>query len=75
MRDLFKTVTYGCMHFLVAVAVAFAISGSWQIAIGIGLIEPLVQTVFYVLHERVWKLVPIRLLTGRLGRRRIIYSL
>jgi uncharacterized membrane protein len=40
--------------------VAFAISGSWRVALGIGVIEPLVQTLFYTLHERLW---------GRLGRR------
>jgi len=42
MRDLFKTMTYGAMHFTVAVAVAYAISRNWQIALGIGLIEPAV---------------------------------
>ena len=55
MRDMTKTFTYGVMHFLVAMSVAYAISGSWQIALGIGLIEPLVQTVFYTLHERAWR--------------------
>ncbi len=55
MRDVAKTGTYGAMHFVVAVAVAYAVSGSWQIALGIGLIEPLVQTAFYNLHERVWR--------------------
>ena len=58
MRDLVKTLTYGSMHFVVAVAVAHAISGSWQIALGIGLIEPVVQTLFYNLHERVWRFLP-----------------
>lgn len=55
MRDLTKTTTYGVMHLTVALTVAYAISGSWQIALGIGLIEPMVQTVFYNLHERFWQ--------------------
>ncbi len=55
MRDLAKTTTYGAMHLIVAMAVAYVISGSWQIALGIGLIEPVVQTLFYNLHERVWQ--------------------
>ena len=59
MRDLVKTLTYGSMHFVVAVAVAYAISGSWQVALGIGLIEPIVQTLFYNLHERVWRVLPL----------------
>ena len=53
----FKTVTYAMMHLVVAVGVVFALTQSWTIALGIGLIEPLVQTVFYALHERVWQRV------------------
>lgn len=49
-----KTLTYGIMHFVVAVGVAFAVTGSWLAAMGVGLMEPLIQTVFYNLHERVW---------------------
>ena len=58
MRDLAKTFTYGGMHLFVAVAVAYAVSGSWQIALGIGLLEPVVQTLFYHLHERAWRAKP-----------------
>jgi uncharacterized membrane protein len=49
-----KTATYSAMHMAVAIAVAWAISGDWRVALGIGLIEPLVQTVAYTIHERVW---------------------
>ncbi len=49
-----KTLTYSLMHMAVAIIVAYAISGSWAVALGIGLLEPLVQTVFYHLHERLW---------------------
>ncbi|WP_339871889.1 DUF2061 domain-containing protein [uncultured Brevundimonas sp.] len=49
-----KTVTYGLMHFVVAVSVAFALTRDWRIALAIGTIEPLVQTVFFTLHDRVW---------------------
>lgn len=67
-----KTLSYGCMHFAVAVAVAFVISGSWQVALGIGLIEPLVQTIFYVLHERAWREVSPDQLVRRVGARQLI---
>lgn len=50
-----KTVTYAIMHLVVAMAIAYALSGSWQVALGIGLLEPAVQTVAYTLHERFWK--------------------
>jgi uncharacterized membrane protein len=50
-----KTLTYCFMHFVVAIAVAYALTGSWAIALSIGIIEPLVQTVFFNIHERGWK--------------------
>ncbi|MGX1587859.1 DUF2061 domain-containing protein [Brevundimonas diminuta] len=49
-----KTVTYGVMHFAVAVLVAFALTRDIRIALAIGTIEPLVQTVFFTLHDRIW---------------------
>ena len=63
MLPALKPLSYGVMHLAVAMAVAFALTGSWAVALGIGLIEPLVQTVFYALHERVWD----RLLARRRG--------
>lgn len=53
-RMAMKTGTYSAMHMVVAMAVAWAISGDWRVALGIGLIEPLVQTVAYAIHERIW---------------------
>ena len=56
-----KTVTYGLMHFVVAVSVAFAITQDIRVALTVGVIEPLVQMVFFAIHDRVW--------TGREARR------
>ena len=53
-ETLAKTLTYCLMHFMVAIAVAYALTGSWQIALSIGIIEPLVQTLFFNMHERGW---------------------
>ena len=53
-ETLAKTLTYCLMHFTVAIAIAYLISGDWGIALSIGIIEPLVQTVFFNLHERGW---------------------
>ncbi|MEZ5691750.1 MAG: DUF2061 domain-containing protein [Rickettsiales bacterium] len=50
-----KTLTYCLMHFVVAITVAYLLSGNWAIALSIGIIEPLVQTFCYNLHERGWK--------------------
>ncbi|WP_082526076.1 DUF2061 domain-containing protein [Brevundimonas sp. Root1279] len=49
-----KTVTYGLMHFTVAVTVAFALTQNIRLALAIGIIEPLVQTVFFTVHDRIW---------------------
>ncbi len=53
-ETLAKTLTYCLMHFTVAIAVAYLLSGDWRIALSIGIIEPLVQTVFFNMHERSW---------------------
>ena len=54
MRDLAKTSTYAVMHFCVAVSVAYVLTWDIRIALGIGLVEPLVQTAAYAVHERGW---------------------
>ncbi len=50
----FKTLTYCLMHFTVAIIVAYLLTKNWSIALSIGIIEPLVQTVFFNMHERGW---------------------
>lgn len=50
-----KTASYALMHFTVAIAVAFALTGSWAAALAIGMIEPVVQTVAYTFHEKAWR--------------------
>jgi uncharacterized membrane protein len=49
-----KTGTYAVMHFVVAIAVAYVLTGSWQMALAIGLVEPFVQTFAFAFHERAW---------------------
>lgn len=53
-RSLLKTLSYGVTHMIVAMAVVFALTRDWRAALAVGLIEPVVQTVAYVLHERAW---------------------
>ena len=55
-----KSVTYGLMHFVVAVTVAFALTQDWRTALAIGIIEPLVQTDFFTVHDRIWTRVEAR---------------
>ena len=55
-----KTLSYGVMHFTVAVIVAYALTGDIRIALAIGVVEPLVQTVFFTLHDRIWARIEAR---------------
>ena len=49
-----KTISYGVMHLIVAMAVAYAVTGSLAAAFAIGLLEPAIQTVAYFFHEKAW---------------------
>ena len=60
-RIAMKTVTSGVMPFAVAVAVAWVLTGfNWRLALAIGLIEPIVQTVFFTVHDRIWARIEAR---------------
>lgn len=54
-RRIAKTLTYCAMHITVATLVAYALSGNWAVALGIGLIEPFVQTFVFYFHETAWE--------------------
>ncbi|MBM3585773.1 MAG: DUF2061 domain-containing protein [Alphaproteobacteria bacterium] len=51
-RDPLKTVTFAAVHFAVAFSVAYLLTGSVAIAGGLALLEPMVNTVACLLHER-----------------------
>lgn len=50
-----KMVTYGLMHLVVAIAVAFALTRNLKAALAIVLLEPFIQTIAYTIHEKVWQ--------------------
>ena len=49
-----KTATFAIMHFSVAFAVAYLLTGSLAVGGTVALVEPLVNTVGYHIHERIW---------------------
>lgn len=51
---MLKTGTYFWVHLVVALSVAYAVTGSWAAATAIGLLEPAVQVLAYALHESLW---------------------
>ena len=53
-RIVLKSTTYCVMHLTVAMTVAYALTRDWRAALAIGILEPLVQTVFFTVHDRLW---------------------
>ncbi len=53
--ELAKTATYLAIHLTVGFSVAYALTGSVEVAGGIALIEPCVNAVAFFFHERAWQ--------------------
>ena len=53
-KPMKKTVTFALVHFCVAFTVTYLITGSWVLGGLIALIEPAINTVAYLFHEKVW---------------------
>lgn len=57
---MIKTASFAIVHFSVAFAVAFALTGSVVIGGLVALVEPVVNTVAYHFHEKVWERIRAR---------------
>ena len=55
MKMMNKTVSFAIVHFTVAFAVGYLMTGSVMVGGAIALVEPMVNTVAYYFHELVWK--------------------
>lgn len=49
-----KTISYGIMHFTIAFIVSYIITGNLAIASMLAILEPVVQTIAYHFHEKIW---------------------
>ena len=49
-----KTITFAAMHFSVAFAMTYLITGSLALGGTVAVVEPLVNTLAYHVHERLW---------------------
>jgi uncharacterized membrane protein len=54
-NSLAKTCTFAAVHFIVAFAVGYLLTGSAAIAGALALIEPAANTLAYYAHERLWE--------------------
>jgi uncharacterized membrane protein len=50
-----KTLSFAAVHFSVAFALGWLVTGSVVLGGTLALLEPLVNTVAYYLHERAWQ--------------------
>lgn len=49
-----KTMTFAAMHFSVAFAVVWIMTGSWMVGGAVALVEPAINSVAYFFHEKAW---------------------
>jgi len=49
-----KTVSFTIMHFSIAFTVAYLLTGDIMIGGLVALVEPAVNTVGYIIHEKIW---------------------
>ncbi len=52
---MLKTITFAVLHFTVAFSVAYLLTGSIGISSAVALVEPMVNTVVFYFHEKVWQ--------------------
>ncbi|WP_165674886.1 DUF2061 domain-containing protein [Metapseudomonas otitidis] len=64
---MLKTVTFTLMHFGIAFTVAYLLTGSVTVGGLVALVEPLVNSVGFYLHEKVWKRLEARGIGGENG--------
>lgn len=53
-QSLAKTASFAILHFCVAFAVGYTLTGNAGIASAMALMEPAANTVAYFFHERLW---------------------
>jgi len=65
---LLKTATFAAVHFTVAFAVGYALTGSVVVGGAIALVEPLANTLAFYLHEKAWSRIAAARGDGGPGR-------
>lgn len=58
LRSFLKAITYRITGTITTAILVWILTGSFDIALAIGALEPLVKIVIYYLHERAWQSVP-----------------
>ena len=53
--EIIKTLSYLSIHLTIGFTVAYLMTGSWQIAGGIAIVEPCINAVAFFFHDRAWR--------------------
>lgn len=53
-RSIAKAVSYRILGSLTTALIFYALSGDWKLSAGAGLLDSVLKTGLYFLHERVW---------------------
>lgn len=53
-RSVAKTISWQIVHMVLVAGVAWLITGKWEIAGVLAILELIWETVLYYLHERAW---------------------
>lgn len=53
-RSIAKAVSYRFFGSLITAGIAYFLTGKWDVALGIGLVDGVAKMGAYFLHERVW---------------------
>ncbi|WP_301882810.1 DUF2061 domain-containing protein [Neisseria uirgultaei] len=51
---MLKTLTFAALHFSVAFSVTYVLTGSIGVSGAVALVEPMINTVVFYFHEKVW---------------------
>lgn len=49
-----KTISFGILHMMVAFTVGYAFTGNWLVGGLMAIVEPMINTVVFYFHEKVW---------------------
>ncbi len=62
---MIKTMTFAAMHFSVAFAVAWLLTGDIVVGGAVAMVEPAVNTVAYYFHEKIWNRIKAKVVNAK----------
>lgn len=57
---MLKTLSFTTMHFSIAFTVAYLLTGDLLVGGLVAMVEPAVNTVGYIIHEKIWQRLQLR---------------